>query len=457
MSYPHLPFQKTQTIMKPLALWLISALGFGLAASPAWVGPAIAQEDVSESVSESVDVVTLCGEAALNLTTELATLPADQAAKLDDLLRQMVTTAGTAAAGILPSPGLVLWVETPTGGYWRAVGVADVDSCEPLQPTAPFQIGSNTKMMTALIIFQLQEEGVLSIDDPLSDWLPDIASRLPYGDEIIIAQLLTHTSGLWDYVDGTPGEQDGLFWQGMADPQLFTQDFTPQELIDYAIANGTPNYAPGTPGSWLEPTGGWSYTNTGYVLLGMIIETATGQTLEANYRSRVWDEAGMTQTYLQTGVPTPEERAQLPHGYLAPPFDQDTSEFNLSQAWAAGAVVSTAPDMARFVQRLFENDYFTQPGTLSQMLTPSPSTTGWTADYFYGYGVFVKAGLLGHGGQTLAFESDIGYDPESGTTIVIWGNSSSNFAGSEAAVVMEIVRGESAAIAPTDLILRDEN
>jgi hypothetical protein len=127
MSYPHLPFQKTQTIMKPLALWLISALGFGLAASPAWVGTAIAQEDVSESVSESVDVVTLCGEAALDLTTELVTLPDDQAAKLDDLLKQMITTAGTAAAGIPPAPGLVLWVETPTGAYWRAVGVSDVD------------------------------------------------------------------------------------------------------------------------------------------------------------------------------------------------------------------------------------------------------------------------------------------------------------------------------------------
>jgi D-alanyl-D-alanine carboxypeptidase len=441
MNYPHRLFQKTQNMMKPFERLLISALGLGLGVT-ATGGVAIAQDDLLDPTPESVDVVTLCGEAALDLTTELITLPYDQAAKLDDLLRQMVTTAGTADAGISPAPGLVLWVESPMGSYWRAVGVSDVTTCEPLQPTAPFQIGSNTKMMTALIIFQLQEEGVLSIDDPLSDWLPDIASRLPYGEDITIAQLLTHTSGLWDYVDGTPQQQDGLFWQGMANPELFTQDFTPQELIDYAIANGTPNYAPGTPGSFLDPTGGWQYTNTGYVLLGMIIETATGQSLEDNYHSRVWSEAGMTQTYLQTGVPTPEERAQLPHGYLAPPFDQDTSEFNLSQAWAAGAVVSTPPDMARFVQQLFEDDFFTQSGTLSQMLTPSPNTTGWTEDFFYGYGVFVKGGLLGHGGQTLAFESDIGYDPESGTTIVVWGNSSSNFAGQGTAVVMEILREE---------------
>jgi len=204
--------------MKPFERLLISALGLGLGVT-ATGGVAIAQDDLLDPSPESVDVVTLCGEAALNLTTELITLPYDQAIKLDDLLRQMVTTAGTAAAGISPAPGLVLWVESPTGSYWRAVGVSDVASCEPLQPTAPFQIGSNTKMMTALIIFQLQEEGVLSIDDPLSDWLPDIASRLPYGDEITIAQLLSHTSGLWDYVDGTPGEQDGLFWQGVADPE----------------------------------------------------------------------------------------------------------------------------------------------------------------------------------------------------------------------------------------------
>lgn len=425
--------------MKTIGLYFIAALGFGILASPAYVGSAIAQGEVAEPVPKPVDVVDLCGEAALNLTTELVTLPDDQAAKLDDLLKQMVTTAGTAAAGISPSPGLVLWVESPAGSYWRAVGVADVASCEPLQPTAPFQIGSNTKMMTALVIFQLQEEGVLSIDDPLSDWLPDLASRLPYGEEITIAQLLTHTSGLWDYVDGTPGQQNGLFWQGMADPQLFTRDFTPNELIDYAIANGKPNYEPGTTGSFWDSTGGWQYTNTGYILLGMIIEKATGQSLRDNYIFRVWNIAGMANTYLQEGVPTGGERALMPTGYLGPPFEQETTDFNMSQAWAAGAVVSTAEDMARFIRPFFDGDYFTQADTLTQILTPAPNTTGWTDDFFYGHGVFVKDGFLGHGGQSLAFESDIAYDPEEDVVVIIWGNSSKNFAGQGAAQVAELL------------------
>jgi D-alanyl-D-alanine carboxypeptidase len=147
----------------------------------------------------------------------------------------------------------------------------------------------------------------------------------------------------------------------------------------------------------------------------------------------------MSSTYLQEGVPTGGELALLPTGYLAPPFDQDTTGFNLSQAWSAGAVLSTAEDMARFIRPFFDGDYFTEPDTLAQMLTPASFTTDWSEDFYYGYGVFVKRGLLGHGGQTLAFESDIGYDPKSGITVVIWGNSSTNFAGQGAAQVAELL------------------
>jgi len=218
-----------------------------------------------------------------------------------------------------------------------------------------------------------------------------------------------------------------------------TQDFTPQELIDYASANGTPNYAPGTSGSFLESTGGWQYTNTGYVLLGMIIEKATGQSLRDNYLFRVWNLAGMADTYLQESIPLPGDLALMPTGYLEPPFDQVTSGFNLSQAWAAGAVVSTAANMARFTRALFDGNYFTEPDTLAQMLTPAPNTTGWTDDFFYGHGVFVKGGYYGHGGQTLAFESDIAYDPESDIVVVIWGNSSDNFAAQGAAQVADLL------------------
>jgi D-alanyl-D-alanine carboxypeptidase len=400
---------------------------------------ALAADPSIDAATETIDVVDLCGEDGLALTTETDTLPTEQAAKLDALLVQMITAEGAEALEVQPAPGLALRVETPDGIYAKAVGVADVETCEPLQPNALFQIGSNTKMMTAMIIFQLQEEGVLSIDDSLSRWLPEITEQLPYGDEISIAQLLTHTSGLWDYVDGTPGQQNGLFWEGLNNPDLFAQDFTPAELIDYAVENGTPNYEPGTPGPFWEATGGWQYTNTGYILLGMIIEKATGQSLRDNYIFRVWNIAGMSSTYLQESVPDDGELALLPTGYLEPPFDKDTTGFNMSQAWAAGAVLSTAEDMARFVRHLFDGDYYIQPETLAQMLTPAPNTTGWTDDFFYGDGVFIKGGFFGHGGQSLAFESDIAYDPEHDVVVVIWGNSSTNFAGQGASQVAELL------------------
>jgi D-alanyl-D-alanine carboxypeptidase len=230
-----------------------------------------------------------------------------------------------------------------------------------------------------------------------------------------------------------------LFWEGLNDSELLTRDFTPAELIDYAIDHGTPNYEPGTPGPFWEATGGWQYTNTGYILLGMIIEKATGQSLRDNYIFRAWNIAGMSSTYLQESVPNGGELALLPTGYLEPPFDKATTGFNMSQAWAAGAVLSTAEDLARFVRPLFDGDYFTQPETLAQMLTPAPNTTGWTDDFFYGHGVFVKDGFFGHGGQSLAFESDIAYDRENDVVVVIWGNSSQNFAAQGASQVAELL------------------
>ncbi len=103
--------------------------------------------------------------------------------------------------GSQPGPGAVMLIITPEGRYFKSTGVSDVTACDPLPADSPYQIGSNTKMMTSAMLFQLQEEGVLSISDLLSAWLPDLAAQLPNGDQITIDMMLTHTSGLHDYFD----------------------------------------------------------------------------------------------------------------------------------------------------------------------------------------------------------------------------------------------------------------
>ena len=140
-------------------------------------------------------VADLCGEQALAINTIEDTLAPEISAMLDQGLVSLVQD------GSRPGPGASMLIITPEGRYFKSTGVSDVSTCDPLPADSPFQIGSNTKMMTSAILFQLQEEGVLSTTDLLSKWLPDLAAQLPNGDQITIDMMLTHTSGLHDYFD----------------------------------------------------------------------------------------------------------------------------------------------------------------------------------------------------------------------------------------------------------------
>lgn len=136
------------------------ALAVVVALLPAAFAPASAQEP-----PPPVGIDSLCGPDVLTATTADQTLPAEQAAALDSLLRSLVTMPEDSLSHLLPNPpsaGAGIFVETPQGRYFRTIGVADVHTCAPLRPQMPFAIGSNTKMMTAAIIYQLQEEGLLT-------------------------------------------------------------------------------------------------------------------------------------------------------------------------------------------------------------------------------------------------------------------------------------------------------
>ncbi len=127
--------------------------------------------------------------------------------ELDGVLSQVLaSTFGSA-------PGAVLSVRTDDWHYIAAAGFADPEAGTPLDCASPFQIGSNTKMMTAVVLLQLFEEGRLGLDDPLSLHLPEIAARLPNGEAMTLRQLARHTSGVFSYADnapdGTPGLMEG--------------------------------------------------------------------------------------------------------------------------------------------------------------------------------------------------------------------------------------------------------
>jgi len=375
--------------------------------------------EIAETPEEdTTTVVDLCGEEVLTLNEIEASLDQETVAELDDALTFYV---GHASQFFKPAPGVSLLVITPEGRYFKSTGVADVTSCEPLPADALFEIGSNTKMMTAAMIFQLQEEGILSASDLIGDWVPDMAALIPNSDQITIDMLLTHTAGIYDYINGNAG--DGPLTAGAEDKDVLTAAYTPAELVELAVNNGEPYFAPAAEGQW-------NYSNTGYILLGQIIEAATGKSYGENLQERIFEPLGLANTFLLEGVPEP---GLMPQGYLHPPFDYTAGEWNATQAWSAGAVVSNAEELAVFLKALFTGELFQEPATLDLMLEPVlPDQSQIAEGYHYGRGMLHKGDLLSHGGQAFGYQSDVSYLPDEDVTIVIWSNSSENAVGQAA-------------------------
>ena len=239
-------------------------------------------------------------------------------------------------------PGLSLAVVLPDGSVWAATsGVAALETGVPLTPDTMFGVASITKPFIAALTVKLCEEGVLSLDDRLGDWVTEI----PYGDEITIRQLLGHTSGIRDFF----GEEVSLIPALLAEPD---RPWTPEEVLAYL---GPPYW---------EPGGGWRYSNSNYVLLGLVIQRATGRSVGEELRARILGPLELDQTFLQ-----PDE---VPVGPLADghtrtrdedadgrpdstanggPFRPDTAW--ASSVWTAGAMVSTATDVAAWGDALF--------------------------------------------------------------------------------------------------------
>ena len=117
-----------------------------------------------------------------------------------DVVAEIQAAMDDLTASGLP-PGMVVWIDTPEYRFAGASGFADLMNDTPMPPEGAFRIGSITKMFTATVIIQLAEEGVLTLDDPLALWLPEVAEQLPYGDQITLRHLLTHTSGLFNIVE----------------------------------------------------------------------------------------------------------------------------------------------------------------------------------------------------------------------------------------------------------------
>ncbi len=363
-----------------------------------------AEESVAPTAEPEVEPAADAGAQPAVGTAGESTLPEDVNAQLDAYLQSQVYTEGGDPVGA--APGLVLYVQTPDGTYVNAAGVASLEDGTPMQLDDRLEIGSNTKSMTVVLLMQLVEQGLISLEDPLSQWLPELAAALPNSDQITIRQMAQHTAGLWDYADDLIGD-------GASDPVALEAAHTPAEMVQFAADNGTPYFAPGAEGQW-------KYSNTGYVLLGMIIEQITGQAIGDLMQTRIFDPLGMESAVFIEGVPQPGEITTQGYYWLDDGERVNTTNWNASQGWAAGAAAMTAADLATYGQALAAGELFQNTDTLSEMLTFYPPAQ-FSVLGPYGLGLIDFAGdgtMWGHGGQTLGFQSLWYVDPAHDIVVV---------------------------------------
>lgn len=321
-----------------------------------------------------------------------------------DVVAEIQAEMDSLTAGAVP-PGMIVWIDAPEYQFAGASGFANLADGTLMSPEGAFRIGSITKMFTAVVILQLAEDGILTLDDPLALWLPEVAAQLPYGDQITLRHLLTHTSGLFNVVEH----------------ESYYADIFTEMVVDEATGNVTLDCIERDPNDTLaryvygkeaqfEPGTQWRYSNTNYTLLGMVIETAAKMPLAEAYRTHIYEPLGMTSTFLDCyEAPV----IDIVHGYTGVGDEMaDVTALHESVGWAAGGLVSTAPDLLAFARGLFGGMLFDNPETLAAMTTPAPGST-------YGLGVMLQGGYMGHAGYIAGFRSALNYAPELDTVVIM--------------------------------------
>ncbi|WP_459500550.1 serine hydrolase domain-containing protein [Bacillus sp. C1] len=290
-------------------------------------------------------------------------------------------------------PGIL--AKTSEGGKtWRyATGVADLSNKQPMKTDYRFRIASVTKTFTATVVLQLAGENRLNLDDSIEKWLPGVVQGNGYdGNQITIRQILNHTSGIAEY----SRSKEADFFTNIK------KSFTAEELVKIGLSL-PPDFVPGK---------GWSYSNTGYVLLGILIEKVTGNSYAEEIETRIVEPLELSNTFL------PGNSSVIPgtkhaRGYFKPDGAselKDVTYYNPSIGSSAGDMISTADDLNKFFSYLLSGKLLKEQ-QLKQMLTTVP--TGSAEIVGYGLGIYETklpngVSIWGHGGGIPGFATFVG-------------------------------------------------
>ena len=324
------------------------------------------------------------------LAAHAPVLAQDKAAKIDELMKVY--------NGYRQFNGAVLVAENAKVIFKKGYGMANMEWNIPVDTDTRFRLGSITKQFTSMLILQLVQEGKIKVEGKLTDYLPDY--RKDTGDRITIHQLLNHTSGIPSYT-GLPN-----FFQEISRNPYSVSDFVKK------FASGDLEFEPGTK---------WNYNNSGYFLLGALIERVTGKPYEQVLKERIFDPVGMKNTGYDHHETILAKRAaayeKRPGGFINAPY------LDMSLPYAAGSLYSTVEDLYLWDQALY-TDTLLSAQLKELMFKPGLSN--------YAYGWIVRKAPLGpqgepvtiieHGGGINGFNTVITRMPESKNLIVLLNN-----------------------------------
>lgn len=316
-----------------------------------------------------------------------------------------------AAYGI---PGISAAMTFPDGTTWIAkAGFADVARHRVVTPTTAFAAGSISKTFTSALILRLAEEGRLSLDAPARSYLPQLA----IDPAITVRQLLDHTSGL-----------DDFFSHAAIDKALLAQPrrvWTAADSLRYVAR------------PYSKPGAGWHYSNTNYLVLGMVAEAVGGAPLATQLRQRFFDPLGLGHTVYQR---VEKPRGPIAHGYRFSSLNPRQKGIDVSDgttvipftsvvtaSGGAGSIATTASDLVRWARALYGGSVL-RPETLAAMVDDATVTTALKSSVPYGLGVQVVTidgrPAMGHSGRLLGFRAVMRWLPIEGIAVAVMTNQS---------------------------------
>ena len=309
------------------------------------------------------------------------------------------------------APGVVAAVQTPRYTWVGALGVADRASGESMTPDMHHRIGSVTKTFTATLLLQAAEEGLLSLDDTIDQYVKGV----PNGDKITLRQMADMTSGIASY---TADEQ----WANelLSDPHRV---WKPEELAQIGIKD-SPLFDPGTE---------WFYSNTNYTLLGLVLEKVTDKPIGQLYREQIIEPLDLKNTSFpdpsDSSIPEPHAQGYTLQGQSSGGKPIDSTDWSPSEAWTAGQMISTVDDLLVYGRALGTGKGLLSPEKQAERLgsfvsdVPPLNKPPLKGDLAYGIGLGKDHGWVGHNGEIPGYNTYLFYHPKLDAVVAVEVNS----------------------------------